>query len=155
VHFRGVHSARGLRAVAALPRTCILIAACRGAVSSREGKEPRTTPGGAGDGAGEGGQARISRALPVGAIRGRGDGVAAAPVVADEHGAGLEAAPWRAAVPRQPVQEPQALSIKPAKGPLLQAISDHSPQEVLAQICWRGSSEDHAPVSPKRVKRKR
>src|SRR6516225_588694 len=31
----------------------------------------------------------------------------------------------------------------------------HSPQEVLAQICWRGSSEDHAPVSPKRVTRKR
>jgi hypothetical protein len=29
VHFRGVHSARGLRAIAALPRTCILIAACR------------------------------------------------------------------------------------------------------------------------------
>src|SRR6266545_2278240 len=68
VHFRGVHSARGLRAIAALPRTCILIAACRGAVSSREGKEPRTTPGGAGDGAGDGGQARISRALPVEAI---------------------------------------------------------------------------------------
>src|SRR4029077_4495453 len=33
--------------------------------------------------------------------------------------------------------------------------SDHSPQEVLAQFCWRGSSEDHAPVAPKRVKRKR
>src|SRR6516164_6335262 len=47
-HFRGVHSARGLRAIAALPRSCILIAACGGAVSSREGKEPRTTPGGAG-----------------------------------------------------------------------------------------------------------
>src|SRR6266446_4866005 len=141
VHFRGVHCARGLRAIAALPRTCILIAACRGAVSSREGKEPRTTPGGAGDGAGDGGQAGISRALPVEAI--------------GDDRAGLEAAPWRAAVPRQPVQEPQAFPIKPAKGPLLQAISDHSPQEVLAQICWRGSSEDHAPVSPKRVKRKR
>src|SRR5260221_3961432 len=76
-------------------------------------------------------------------------------MVATDHGAGLEPAPWRAAVPRQAVQEPQACPIKPAKGPLLQAISDHSPQEVLAQICWRGSSEDHAPVSPKRVKRKR
>src|SRR5262249_29557541 len=32
---------------------------------------------------------------------------------------------------------------------------DHSPQEVLAQICWRGSTDDPAPVSPKRVKRKR
>src|SRR6516164_6607361 len=155
VHFRDVDSARGLRAIAALPRTCILLGACRGAVSSREGKEPRTTPGGAGDGAGDGGQARISRALPVEAIADDGDGVALALIVANEHGAGLEAAPWRAAVPRQPVQEPQAFPIKPAKGPLLQAISDHSPQQILAQSCWRVSSEEHAPVSPKRVKRKR
>src|SRR5215831_13116142 len=88
----GVH----LRAIAALPRTCILIAACGGAVSSREGKEPRTTPGGAGDGAGDGRQARISRALPVEAIGDDGDGVALALMVANEHRAGLEAAPCRA-----------------------------------------------------------
>src|SRR5262245_46178952 len=69
-------------------------------------KEPRTTPGGAGDGAGDGGQARISRALPVEAIGDDGDGVALALIVANEHRAGLEAAPWRAAVPRQPGQEP-------------------------------------------------
>src|SRR5262249_3878640 len=55
----------------------------------------------------------------------------------------------------QPVQEPQAFPIKPAKGLLLQAISDHSPQQVLAQFCRRGSSEGHSPVSPKGVKRKR
>src|SRR5207245_56013 len=108
-----VHSARGLRAIAALPRTGILIAAGRGAISSREGKEPRTTPGGAGDGAGDGGQARISRALPVEAIGDDGDGVALAVMVANEHRAGLEAAPWRAAVPRQPVQEPPAFPVKP------------------------------------------
>src|SRR5262249_20707206 len=96
-----------------------------------------------------------SRALPVEAIADDGDGVALALIVANEHRAGLEAAPWRAAVPRQAVKEPQAFPIKPAKGPLLQAISDHSPQQVLAQICCRGSSEDHAPVSPKRVTRKR
>src|SRR2546428_10445231 len=155
VDFRGVHSARGLRAIAALPRTCILMAAGRGAVPSREGKEPRTTPGGAGEGGGDGGRAGIGRALPVEAIGDDGEGVALALIVANEHRAGLEAAPWRAAVPRQPVQEPQAFPIKPAKGPLLQAISDHSPQEVLAQICWRGSCEDHAPLSPKRVKRQR
>src|SRR5262249_61860933 len=84
-----------------------------------------------------------------------GGGVGLGRVGATRRRAGLGGAPWRAAVPRQPVQEPQALPIKPAKGPLLQAISDHSPQEVLARICWRGSSEDRAPVSPKRVKRKR
>src|SRR5438067_6557326 len=154
-HFRGVRSARGLRAIAALPRTGILIAAGRDAVCWREGKEPRTTPGGAGDGAGDGRQARISRALPVEAIGDDGDGVALALIVANEHRAGLEPAPWLAAVPRQAVQEPQGFPIKPAKSPLLQAISDHSPQEVLAQSCWRGSSENHAPVSPKRIKRKR
>src|SRR5438874_11120792 len=107
---------------AALSRTGIHIAACMGAVSWREGKEPGTTPGGAGDGAGDGGQARISRALPVEAIGDDGDSVALAPIVANEHRAGLEPAPWRPAVPRQPVQEPQAFPIKPAKGPLLQAI---------------------------------
>src|SRR6516225_1815851 len=100
VHFRAVHSARGVRAIAALPRTCILIAAGGSAVSAREGKEPRTTPGRAGDGAGDGGQARISRALPIEAIADDGDGVALALIVANEHRAGLEAAPWRAAVPR-------------------------------------------------------
>jgi hypothetical protein len=155
VHFRGVYSVRGLRAIAALLRRCTLMAASRGAVCWREGKEPRTTPGGAGDGARDGGQARISRALPIEAIGDHGDSVAPALIVANEHSAGLEAAPWRAAVSRQPLQEPQAFPIKPAKGPLLQAISDHSPQQVFAQSYWRGSSEDHAPVSPKRVKDKR
>src|SRR5438309_7059226 len=58
-----------------------LIAACGGAVCWREGKEPRTTPGGAGDGAGDGGQARISRALPVEAIGDDGDDVALALLV--------------------------------------------------------------------------
>src|SRR5262249_16994626 len=111
--------------------------------------KPRTTPGGAGDGAGNGGQARIRRALAGEAIGDDGDGVALALIVANEHCAGLEAAPWRAALPRQPVQEPQAFPIKPAKGPLLQAISDHSPQEVLAQICWRGSARRQAPEAPK------
>src|SRR5262249_20022414 len=155
VDFRGVHSARGLWAIAALPRTCILIAACRGAVCWREGKEPRTTPGGAGDGAGDGGQARISHALPGEAIGDDGEGGGLGRIGANGDRAGLEVGAWRAAVPRQPVQEPHALPIKPAKGPLLQAISDHSPQEVLAQSCWRGSSKGHAPVPPKRVKCKR
>src|SRR5258708_18141330 len=94
------------------PALCILIAAGRGAVSWREGKEPRTTPGGAGDGAGDGGQARIRRALPVEAIGDDGDGVALALIIANEHRSGLEMAPGRAAVARQTLQETQAFPIK-------------------------------------------
>src|SRR5258708_39220104 len=100
-------SLRARAAIAALPRTCILIAACRGAVFSREGKEPRATPGGAGDGAGGGGQARISPALPGEAIGDDGDGVALALIGGKEHRAGLEGAPWRGAAPRHAVQETQ------------------------------------------------
>src|SRR2546421_2362589 len=84
VHFRGVHSARGLRAIAALPRTCILIAAGGGAVCSREGKETRTTPGGGGGGAGGGGQARGNRAPPGGSHREDRGRVGPAPVSAKQ-----------------------------------------------------------------------
>jgi hypothetical protein len=114
------------------PRTSILIAACRSAVSSREGEEAGTTPGRPGDRAGDGGQARISGALPVEAVGHDSDGVTLALIIANEHRAELELTPGRAAVTRQSVQEPQAFPIKPAKGLLLQATSNHSPQEVLA-----------------------
>src|SRR5919201_6867906 len=116
-----VQSGLGLRAVAAFLRKCILIAAGRAAVCWGEGKEPRTTPGGAGDGAGDGGEARISRALPVEAIGDDSDGVALALIVANEHRAGLEAAPGRAAMARQTFQESQAIPIKAAEGLLLHA----------------------------------
>src|SRR6266403_3891889 len=113
---RGVHSARGLQAIAALPQTFLTVAARRCAVASPEGEEAGTTPGGAGDGAGDGGEARIDRALPVEAIERDGDGVALALIVAHQHRAGLELTPARAAVARQTVQEPQAFPIETAKG---------------------------------------
>src|SRR6516165_8923740 len=147
----GVHSGSGKRAVAALPRTSIFIAACRGAVSSRQREEAGTTPGGAGDGAGDGGEAGIGRALPVEAIGYDRDGVAQALIVAHQHRAGLEPAPRRTAVARQTLQEPQAFPIKAAKGPLLQAPSNHSSQQDSAQVCWWRSSEDHPPMSPQRI----
>jgi hypothetical protein len=80
--------------------------------------------------------------------------VALAVILANEHRAGFELAPGRAAMARQAVQEPQAFPIKAAKGLFLQAPSDHSPQQVLAQSRRRRSSEDHSPVSPKGIKRK-
>jgi hypothetical protein len=76
-------------------------------------------------------------------------------IIANEHRAELEVTPGRAAVTRQSVQELEAFPIKPAKGLLLQAISNHSPQEVFAQSRGRGSSKHQPPAPPKRIKRKR
>ena len=81
---------------------------------------------------GDGREAGIGRALPVKSIGCDGDGVALALIVANEHRARFEVAPGRAVVARQTLQEAQAFPIKPAKGLLLQAPGDRSPQQVLA-----------------------
>jgi hypothetical protein len=127
----------------------------RCAVASRQGEEPGTTPGGAGDSAGDGREARIGRPLPVKSIGRDGDGVALALIVANEHRAGLELAPGRAAAACQTVQEPQAFPIEAAEGLLLQAASNHSPQQVLAQSRRRRSSKHRPPAPPKGIKWKR
>jgi hypothetical protein len=144
-----------MRAVAAPTHTFPIIAARRGAVTSRKREEPGTTPGRAGDGAGDGREAGIGHALPIKSIGRDGDGVALPLIIANEHRAGFEPAPGRAAVARQTLQEGQAFPIKAAKGLLLQAPSDHSPQQVLAQSRRRRSSEDHPPPPPQGIKRKR
>jgi hypothetical protein len=125
------------------------------AFRSREGKEPGTTPGRAGDGAGDGREARVGRALPIKSIGHDGDGVAVALIVATEHSAGFEVSPGRAAMARQTLQEPQAVPIKPAKGLLLHAPGNHSPQQVFAQSRRRRSSKHPPPAPPKGIKRKR
>src|SRR5262249_17385081 len=108
-----------------------------------------------GDGAGDGREAGIGRALPVKSIGCDGDGVALAVIVAKEHRAGFELAPGRAAVARQTLQERQAFPIKAAKGLLLQAPGHHSPEQALAQTRRRRSSEDRPPAPSKGIKRKR
>src|SRR5262249_34489078 len=84
-----------------------------------------------------------------------GDSVALALIVANQHCAGFELTPGRAAMARQTVQELQALPIKAAEGLLLQAPGDHSPQQVLAQRRTRRSSDTHAPAPPQGVNGKR
>jgi hypothetical protein len=76
-------------------------------------------------------------------------------IVANEHGAGFEPAPGRAAVARQTLQEPQAFSIETAKDLLLQAPGHHSPQQILAKTRMRRSPEDRTPAPSKDIKRKR
>src|SRR5947209_2789265 len=105
----------------------------------------------AGDGAGDGREAHISRALPVEAVRRYGDGMALALIIANKHRAGLEVAPGQASVPGKAVQQPEALPIKAAECPLLHMESNHSPQQVLAQSCRRRSSEHRPPAPPKGI----
>jgi hypothetical protein len=150
-----VQPSRSVRAIGVPRHTFPILAARTGAVRSRKREEPGTTPGRAGDGAGDGREARIGRALPVKSIGRDDDGVALPPIVANEHRAGFEPAAGRAAVARQTLQERQAFPIKAAKGPFLHAPGDHSPQQVLAQSRRRRSSEDRSPAPPKGIKRKR
>src|SRR5215813_5097210 len=86
------------------PHTSLIVVARGCAVTRREGKEPGTTPGRAGDGAGDGREARIGRALPVEPIGCDGDRVALTLIVANQHCAGFELAPGRAAMARQTLQ---------------------------------------------------
>jgi hypothetical protein len=105
---------RAVRAIAASTHTFLVIAARRGAVRPK-GEEPGTTPGRAGDGAGDCGEAGIGRALPLKPFGCDGDGVALAVIVANEHRAGLELTAGRAAVTRQSVQEPRLSRSSPPK----------------------------------------
>src|SRR5499427_9694519 len=72
----------GLRWTFRAKRACVVITELWSPVRLRSMRPAR-----------DGGQARISRALPVEAIGDDGDGVALALIVANEHRAGLEAAP--------------------------------------------------------------
>src|SRR5262249_51223289 len=117
--------------------------------------EPGTTPGRAGDGAGDGREARIGRALPVEPIGHDRDGVALTLIVANEHRAGVELAPGRAALARQTLQDSQAGPVKAAEALSLPAPGDHPPQRALAQTRRRRSPKHRPPAPPKGIKRKR
>jgi hypothetical protein len=86
--------------IAVSTHTFPITAAVRCAVSSREGEEPGATPCRAGDGAGNGREAGISRPLPLETMVRDGDGMALAVIVANEHRAGFEPAAGRAGATR-------------------------------------------------------
>src|SRR5438105_1312015 len=79
--------------IAIPPHTSFIVATHGCAVTRREEEEPGATPGRPGNGAGDGGEARIDGALPVEAIARDGDGVALALIVANQHRAGFEPPP--------------------------------------------------------------
>src|SRR5258708_284927 len=92
-----MHSCRDIRAAAFLPPTCTLTP--RGliwlgllpvAIRSPQAEEAGAVPGCAGDGAGNGREAAVGRALPDETVGNDGDGVALAPILAHEDGAGLQ-----------------------------------------------------------------
>ena len=109
----------------------------------RQGEEPRATPSRAGDGAGDGGQARIPRALPVEALGRDGDGVALALIVAKEHRAGFEPASGRAAVARQTVSTHAPFALK-----VQRQVSNG-----VAGLAAAGSSLDRQKARPSRAQR--
>ena len=116
-----------------------------------QGKEARSTPGRAGDGASDRGEAPICDSLPVEAVADGRDGVAPALILANEDGPGFELARWRAVVSREALQEPQAVAIKAAKSSLLQPRGNHPTQQVLAQAGGGHPSEHQPPLPPQRV----
>jgi hypothetical protein len=108
--------------IAASTHTFPITAGVRCAVRSREGEEPGATPCRAGDGAGNGREAGISRPLPLETMVRNGDGMALAVIVANEHRAGFEPAAGRAGAARQTLQQAQAFTIKAAKGRRMEPI---------------------------------
>ena len=99
-----------------------------------QGKEARSTPGRAGDGASDRGEAPICDSLPVEAVADGGDGVAPALILANEDGPRFELARWQAVVSREALQEPQAVAIKAAKSSLLQARGNPTVREAAAVL---------------------
>src|SRR5437763_1470050 len=151
---------RGLPAIAASATVSVMLwtggrfrlGAVTGAL---QGKEARSAPGRAGDGARDRREAGIGGPLPVVAFASDRDGVALPLILAKEHRAGFELATAGAAVPREAVQEQQAVAIKPAEGPRLDVPRDHAPEQVLAQTGRGRAAELRPPAPPKRVQRKR
>src|SRR5262249_50079314 len=116
--------------------------------ASTQAKEARATPGRAGDGARDGGEASVGGLSPHVTARNNSDRVSLALVFTHEHCAGLEA-PWavrsRRGAPFQAVQELCGIRIKPTEGLLLDVPADEPRQEVLGEGRGRGRPQDGAP----------
>jgi len=142
---RGVHSARVVASIAASAHL-LLIAAC-GAPFLAPGPKTEDHSRRAGDGAGDGGQARIGRAPASRAIGDDGDGVALALIVANNDtvpGLSGVVASRRSASPSKNLRLSRSSRQRPAPAGHKRSFAPTGPARLLA-----GSSEDHAPVSPK------
>jgi hypothetical protein len=107
-----------------------------GAITHAE--ESGAAPSRAGDGARDGGKARVGLPAPSIAPRNNRDGVPLAPIFAHEHGADLEA-PWavRFRIASCDVaQKLRGLRIKPAEGLFLDVPAEKPRHEILAER-WR------------------
>src|SRR5215831_9062441 len=94
--------------------------------ASAQPKEAGTTPGRAGDGARDGGEACVGRLAPDVPAPNDGDRVPLALVFADQHGAGLEtpAVHLRLVAPCKAVQQLCYVPIKTTEGLLLDVPAD-------------------------------
>src|ERR1700732_2133426 len=100
-----------------------------------DGEKTWTVPNRAGNGPRDRRQAGIGGALPDIALRLDRDGVAAALILANQHGPDLEVAlaPAGAVAAGEAVQQFEGGAVERAEGLLLDPVGDHPPQQVYAQ----------------------
>src|SRR5580704_6439125 len=109
-----------------------------------DGEKTRAVPNRAGNGPRDRRQAGIGGALPDIALGRDRDGVAAALIVAHEHGSDLEVAFALAGA---------IAAIERAEGLFLNPVGDHPSQQVYGQASWKRASELGLPAPPQRSAR--
>src|SRR5580700_7225949 len=120
-----------------------------------DGEKTRAVPNRAGNGPRDRRQAGIGGALPDIALGRDRDGVAAALIVAHEHGSDLEVAFALAGAiaAGEAVQQFEGGAIERAEGLFLNPVGDHPPQQVYGQASWKRASELGLPAPPQRSAR--
>src|SRR6202045_430482 len=120
-----------------------------------DGEKTRAVPNRAGNGPRDRRQAGIGGALPDIALGHDRDGVAAALIVAHQHGSDLEVAFALAGAiaAGEAVQQFEGGAIERAEGLFLNPVGDHPPQQVYGQASWKRASELGLPAPPQRSAR--
>src|SRR5580698_7064785 len=115
-----------------------------------DGEKTWTVPNRAGNGPRDRRQAGIGGALPDIALGRDRDGVAAALILANQHGPDLEVAlaPAGAVAAGEAVQQFEGGAVERAEGLLLDPVGDHPPQQVYAQAPGQRASELGLPAPP-------
>src|SRR5580693_1281107 len=115
-----------------------------------DGEKTWAVPNRAGNGPRDRRQAGIGGALPDIALGRDRDGVAAALILANQHGPDLEVAfaPAGAVAAGEAVQQFEGGAVERAEGLLLNPVGDHPPEQVYGQAPGQRASELDLPAPP-------